>query len=251
MLAVFHPTVASPPEEIIVGEASAQTDGFGIVNAYKKAHVSAITIEFGKRCAMAYCHDQQELLKPRYLAVVDDIFCMFVGTLENLSALRQQYGITKSVTEVNLIIEIYRAMRDRSPYPSDHVMRGLAGSFSFVLFDNTTQSIFVGVDSQGKIPFYWGTGTDGALAFSDDPAILKHTCGKTFSPFPRGCFFSSSEGLQSFEHPLQRLKAMPRVDSQGQVCGTTFKVEPAPKKKETVRAYSFPRVGSESWGLCE
>lgn len=248
MLAVFHPTVASPPEEIAAPErdASGQTDSAGIVNSYKKAHATAITIEFGKRCAMAYSHDQQELLRPRDLAVVDEIFCMFVGTLENLAALRQQYGISKQVTEVTLIIEIYRALRDRSPYTTDFVMRGLTGAFSFVLFDHTTESIFVGVDALGKVPFYWGTCTDAALAFSDEPEALKVATGKTFSPFPKGCFFSSSEGLQSYEHPLTPVTAVPRVDSKGEVCGTTFKVNPA--KKETSRAYSFPRVGSDSWG---
>jgi hypothetical protein len=247
MLAVFNPTVASPPEEIAVPEhqQSGQTDSAGTVNAYKKAHPSAITVEFGKRCAMAYSHDQEELLRPRYLAVVDEIFCMFVGTLENLTMLKQQYGINKHVTEVTLIIEIYRALRDRSPYPADFVMRGLSGAFSFVLFDHTTESIFVGVDSMGKVPFFWGTGSDGSLAFSDDPATLKGTTGKTFSPFPQGCFFSSSEGLQSYEHPLQPVTAMPRVDSKGQVCGSTFQVDP---KKETMESNTFPRVGSESWG---
>lgn len=247
MLAVFHPTVASPPEEITVPEheLSRQADSVGIVKAYKNSHPTAITVEFGKRCAMAYSHDHEELLRPRYLAVVDEIFCMFVGALENLTMLKQQYGITTSVTEVTLIIEIYRALRDRSPYPVDHVMRGLSGAFSFVLFDMKTESIFVGVDSRGKVPLFWGTGTDGALAFSDDQALLKGTTGKTFSPFPHGCFFSSSEGLQSYEHPLQPVTAVPRIDSQGQVCGTTFKVDP---KKETLRANSFPRVGSESWG---
>lgn len=68
MLAVFHPTVASPPEEIAPPEheAAGQTDTAGILKAYKKVHNNAITIEFGKRCAMGYSHDQQELLRPRY-----------------------------------------------------------------------------------------------------------------------------------------------------------------------------------------
>lgn len=248
MLAVFHTTVASPPEEIntIEEESSRQTDSAGIVESYKKDHPNAVTIAFGKRCAMAYSHDKEELLKPRYLAVTDEIFCMFVGTLENLTALRQQYGVAKQVTEVTLIIEIYRALRDRSPYTSDHVMRALQGTFAFVLFDNTSESIFVGVDAEGRVPFWWGTGSDGSLAFSDDPTTLKETTGKTFSPFPQGCFFSSADGLQSYMYPKEPVTALPRVDSQGEVCGTTFKVNPA--KKETLRAYSFPRVGSENWG---
>lgn len=54
-----------------------------------------------------------------------------------------------------------------------------------------------------------------------------------------GCFFTTSGGLQSFEHPLNEVKPMPRVDSQGQVCGATFKVD-ADSKKDS----GMPRVGS-------
>lgn len=248
MLTIVHPTVASPPEQITVSRSNVggRSDTASLLKAYKDSHPGAITVEFGERCAMAYSHDQQELLRPRTLAVVDDIFCMFVGALENLAQLRQQYGINKSVTEVTLLIEIYRALRDRSPYPSDHVMRGLSGSYAFVLFDNKAQSIFVAVDAQGKIPFYWGTVSDSSLAFSDDHKLMKEICGTSFSVFPQGCFFSSAGGLQSYEHPLSPVTAVPRVNSQGQVCGATFKVEPS--KKQTLRTNTFPRVGSESWG---
>lgn len=61
----------------------------------------------------------------------------------------------------------------------------------------------------------------------------------TVWPFLAGCFFTTSGGLKSFEHPLNALKPMPRVDSQGQVCGATFKVDSS-VKKET----GMPRVGS-------
>lgn len=55
-----------------------------------------------------------------------------------------------------------------------------------------------------------------------------------------GCFFTTSGGLRSFEHPLNELKPIPRVDSSGEVCGATFKVD-ANSKKETT---GMPRVGS-------
>lgn len=54
-----------------------------------------------------------------------------------------------------------------------------------------------------------------------------------------GCFYTTSGGLQSFEHPLNELKAVPRVDSQGQMCGSTFKVDSEAKKDSGI-----PRVGS-------
>ncbi|KAK8706468.1 hypothetical protein V6N13_050033 [Hibiscus sabdariffa] len=42
--------------------------------------------------------------------------------------------------------------------------------------------------------------------------IVKKGCGKPSAPFPKGCFFTSSGGLHSFEYPQNELKAMPRVD---------------------------------------
>ncbi|RRT71404.1 hypothetical protein B296_00021181 [Ensete ventricosum] len=47
--------------------------------------------------------------------------------------------------------------------------------------------------------------------------------------------------LPSFEHPTNELKPMPRVDSQGQVCGATYKVDYMAKKDT-----GMPRVGSSA-----
>jgi hypothetical protein len=58
--------------------------------------------------------------------------------------------------------------------------------------------------------------------------------------FISGCFFTTSGGLSNFEHPLNKLKPVQRVDSPGQVCGATFKVD-AEAKKESI---GMPRVGS-------
>lgn len=58
---------------------------------------------------------------------------------------------------------------------------------------------------------------------------------------PSGCFFTSSGGLRSYEHPNE-LKAVPRVDSSGEVCGMTFKVDEGSRKGKT----AMPRVGSDA-----
>lgn len=44
----------------------------------------------------------------------------------------------------------------------------------------------------------------------------------------------------SFEHPMNKMKAMPRVDSEGVMCGANFKVD------KFTRINSIPRRGSES-----
>lgn len=55
-----------------------------------------------------------------------------------------------------------------------------------------------------------------------------------------GCFFTTSGGLRSYEHPLNELKPVPRVDSSGNVCGANFKVDAEARKESS----GMPRVGS-------
>jgi hypothetical protein len=75
--------------------------------------------------------------------VKDEIFCLFEGALDNLGSLNQQYGLGKSGNEVILVIEAYKALRDRAPYPPSHVVGHLVGSFAFVVFDKSTSTLFV------------------------------------------------------------------------------------------------------------
>uniref|UniRef100_A0A453DH65 DUF3700 domain-containing protein n=1 Tax=Aegilops tauschii subsp. strangulata TaxID=200361 RepID=A0A453DH65_AEGTS len=49
---------------------------------------------------------------------------------------------------------------------------------------------------------------------------------------------STNEALLVIEHPMNRLKALPRVDSEGVMCGANFKVDAFTKIN------SMPRVGS-------
>lgn len=79
----------------------------------------------------------------RSFGVKDDIFCLFEGMLDNLGSLRQEYGLAKSADEVVLVIEAYKAMRDRAPYPPSRVVGHLAGKFAFVVFDKSTSTLFV------------------------------------------------------------------------------------------------------------
>ena len=64
---------------------------------------------------------------------------MFIGRLDNLSSLIRQYGLSgKATNEAMLVIEAYRTLRDRGPYPADQVVKDLSGSFAFVVFDSST-----------------------------------------------------------------------------------------------------------------
>uniref|UniRef100_A0A3Q7HK21 DUF3700 domain-containing protein n=2 Tax=Solanum lycopersicum TaxID=4081 RepID=A0A3Q7HK21_SOLLC len=138
---------------------------------------------------LAYSSEHQNPLLPRLFAGVDDIPCMFQGHIENLVHLKQQYGLNKTANEVIILIEAYRTLRDRGPYPPDQAVEDIHGKFVFVLYDSASRSTFlaeVSFDVDGSVPFFWGTDSEGHLVLSDDADIVKHGCGKSFAPFPKG-----------------------------------------------------------------
>ncbi|KAJ7954830.1 stem-specific protein TSJT1-like [Quillaja saponaria] len=242
MLAVFEKSVAKYPEGLQSphsGSVSALKDGF-LAQHFTSVHPGSVTVNLGSSGLISYSLAKQNPLLPRLFAVVDDIFCLFQGHIENIALLKQQYGLNKTANEVIIVIEAYRTLRDRGPYPADQVVKDIQGKYAFILYDSASKAIFTAADADGNVPFFWGTDSDGDIVFSDDAEIVKKGCGKSFAPFPKGCFFTTSGGLRSFEHPLNELKPVPRVDSSGQVCGATFKVD-AETKKETT---GMPRVGS-------
>lgn len=73
---------------------------------------------------------------------IDDIYCIFLGSLNNLSSLIRQYGLSKGTNEAMFVIEAYRTLRDRGPYPADQVLKDLDGSFGFVVYDNQARTVF-------------------------------------------------------------------------------------------------------------
>ncbi|XP_033143043.1 uncharacterized protein LOC103856885 [Brassica rapa] len=153
-------------------------------------------------------------------------FCLFQGSLDNLGSLKQQYGLAKNANEVLLVIEAYKTLRDRAPYPANHVVAHLSGDFAFVVFDKSTSTLFVASDQEGKVPLYWGITADGYVAFADDVELLKGACGKSLASFPQGCFYSTAlGGLRSFENPKNKITAIPAKEEE--IWGATFKVEGA------------------------
>lgn len=227
MLAIFKSSVASAPEELrIPGDRSPnypKKDSSDLLRSFLGGFPHAISLKVEGMGDMAYTHEKQDLLRPRSFAAKDEIFCLFEGTLENLMSLRQQYGLSKSVNEGLFVIEAYKTLRDRAPYPASHVVGHLDGQFAFIILDRATASIFVATDPYGKIPFFWGITADGSLAFSDDAELLKGACGKSLASFPQGCFFSNALSLRSYEHPKNKVTAVPAMEEE--ICGTTFKVE--------------------------
>lgn len=75
--------------------------------------------------------------------VMDDIFCIFSGTLYNTCQMRRHYGLSRQVTEAMIIVEAYKVLRDRAPYPPDQVIKELEGKFAFILFDCKATKLFL------------------------------------------------------------------------------------------------------------
>ena len=123
-----------------------------------------------------------------------------------------------------LVIEAYKALRDRAPYPANRVVCHLSGSFAFIVFDKSTSTLFVASDQAGKVPLYWGITADGYVAFADDADLLKGSCGKSLASFPQGCFYSTAVGgLRCYENPKNKITAVPAEEEE--IWGAFFKVE--------------------------
>ncbi|KAF8388009.1 hypothetical protein HHK36_026675 [Tetracentron sinense] len=227
MLGVFSGSIVSPPDELVAAGSrtpSPKITATALVNRFVESNTSAVCVQIGDDVQLAYTHQNESALQPRSFAVKDEIFCLFEGVLDNLGSLRQQYGLAKSANEVVLVIEAYKALRDRAPYPPNHVVGHLEGNFAFVVFDKSTSTLFVASDQFGKVPLYWGITADGFVAFANDAELLKGACGKSLASFPQGCFFSTAVGeLRSFENPKSKITAVPAKDEE--IWGATFKVE--------------------------
>ncbi|KAJ0034570.1 hypothetical protein Pint_24891 [Pistacia integerrima] len=249
MLGVFSSAIVSPPEELVAAGSrtpSPKTTSTALVNRFLQANSSAVSVQVGDNAQLAYTHQNESLLRPSVsdghdllvrdpsldlvgtsklsFAVKDEIFCLFEGALDNLGSLRQQYGLAKSANEVILVIEAYKALRDRAPYPANHVVGHLSGNFAFIVFDKSTSTLFVASDQYGKVPLYWGITADGYVAFADDADLLKGACGKSLASFPQGCFYSTTiGGLRSYENPKSKITAVPAEEEE--IWGATFKVE--------------------------
>ncbi|MED6143518.1 hypothetical protein PIB30_007134 [Stylosanthes scabra] len=247
MLAIFHKAFANPPDELnspasYKGSKKPKNPEETLRDFLSLHPNNTCSISFGHAAVLAYVRPDNpfSLNNQRLFCGFDDIYCVFLGSLKNLSNMNKQYGLSKGSNEAMLVIEAYKTLRDRGPYPADQVVKELDGTFAFVVYDSKVGSVFAALGSDGGVKLYWGIAADGSVVISDDLQVIKEGCAKSFAPFPTGCMFHSEGGLMSFEHPMNKLKAMPRIDSEGAMCGANFKVD------KFSRVNSIPRVGSQS-----
>ncbi len=174
MLAVFHKSVAEAPEALRTPNSDSASvpalkDGF-LPQFFASLHSSPVTINLGSSGVIAYSLDKQNPLLPRLFAVVDDIFCLFQGHVENVALLKQQYGLNKTANEVSIVIEAYRTLRDRGPYPADQVVRDLHGKFAFVLYDSSNKTAFLAADADESVPDLPGCSSSSVVFKLSNPS---------------------------------------------------------------------------------
>ncbi|XP_044496977.1 stem-specific protein TSJT1-like isoform X2 [Mangifera indica] len=253
MLAIFNKGVMNPPEELH-SPASLTSPrkpklSEEICKDFVDSHPSnTFLISLKNAASLAYVPPQNPYSSSKRLFCgIDNIYCIFMGSLNNLSHLNKQYGLSKGSNEAMFVIEAYRTLRDRGPYPAHQVLTDLDGSFGFMVYDSKAGSVFAALGSiaNEEVRLFWGIAGDGSVVISHDLEIIKAGCAKSFAPFPTGCMFHSEQGLMSFEHPGSQMKPMPRIDSEGVICGANFKVDVQSRMTTTM-----PRVGSEAnWAL--
>jgi len=242
MLAIFHKAFAHPPEELNSPASKKRKLPEETLNDFLAAYpTNTFSMTFGNAAVLAYVRPENAFSpRQRLFCGFDDIYCLFLGSLNNLCSLIRQYGLSKGSNEAMFVIEAYRTLRDRGPYPADQVVKDLDGSFAFVVYDSKDGTVFAALGSDGGLKLYWGIAADGSVVISDDLEVIKTGCAKSYAPFPTGCMFHSEGGLMNFEHPMNKMKAMPRIDSEGVMCGANFKVD------KYTRVNSIPRRGSEA-----
>ncbi|XP_058779885.1 stem-specific protein TSJT1-like isoform X2 [Vicia villosa] len=190
MLAIFHKAFAHPPEELnspasYKGSKKPKLPEETLREFLSHHPHNTCSMSFGQASVLAYVRpDNPFSVHQRLFCGVDDIYCLFLGSLNNLSVLNKQYGLSKGTDEAMFVIEAYKTLRDRGPYPADQVVKELDGSFAFVVYDSKIGTVFAALGSDGGVKLYWGIAADGSVVISDDLDVVKEGCAKSFAPFP-------------------------------------------------------------------
>lgn len=240
MLAVFAKAIGKPPEELrlpAIGSNNSKTPE-EIVDKFQSSWLDSTVYNLPHGNFMALSHVDESPIHPRSVVVLNDIFCIFMGALANIAELRHHYGLPRQATEAMIVVEAYKVLRDRAPYPPDQVVKHLEGKFAFIIFDAKTNTLFIARDREGSVEFQWGMAKDGSLVCSDNPTIIIEGCGQARAAFPPGCIFMNGSGLISFDHPLHKVRAVAHEDDSGNILSVYFQVDLYTKIP------SIPRTGS-------
>lgn len=77
--------------------------------------------------------------------------------------------MSKGSNEAMFLIEAYRTLRDRGPYPADQVLKELDGTFAFVVYDSRAGAVFAALVLSLSVSIYLSVSLSfklGNLAFT-------------------------------------------------------------------------------------
>ncbi|KAJ6895004.1 stem-specific protein TSJT1-like [Populus alba x Populus x berolinensis] len=160
MLAIFHKAFANPPEELNSPASQRSTRKPKLPEETLSEFLShhpqkTFSINFGEAAVLAYVpQDSPFSPQQRLFCGFEGIYCLFSGSLNNLCTLNKQYGLTKGTNEAMFVIEAFKTLRDRGPYPADQVVKDLDGSFAFVIYDSKAGTVFAALGSDGGVKLY-------------------------------------------------------------------------------------------------
>ncbi|KAK1290488.1 Stem-specific protein TSJT1 [Acorus calamus] len=265
MLAVFENSIGKPPEPLgvsLIGRTTSKSRP-EIADLYGSRRPDSTFYNLSNGNFIAVSRDAGNLVRPS-VVVMDDVFCIFIGNIENICDLRRHYGLSRNTNEAMLLVEVYKVLRDRAPYPTDQVINDLTGEFAFLLFDAKFNHVFAARLGDGGSPGETEEGEEGGVGMVECKgefvqAAAALVVGETWSqkyvkviaeitltpPWVNdtGCVFLSGSGLVSFVHPMYKVRAIKREDEKGNICGVMFQVD------LFSRLPSIPRVGSAAnWG---
>lgn len=84
----------------------------------------------------------------RKIEVMDDVFCLFYGLLENTKNLRYYLKVSDSATDPQMVIELYKMWKAESAHIVDSPLSEVEGSFSFILYDRACDYVAICVVSE-------------------------------------------------------------------------------------------------------
>ncbi|XAR66445.1 hypothetical protein NMG60_11012682 [Bertholletia excelsa] len=200
MLAIFNKGLVDAPQELnspvsLQGSKKPKQPEQTLKDFMSCQPTDGFSIGFPNKACLAFAPlDRAYTTSQRLFCGVDGIYCMFLGTLQNLCSLIRQYGLSKTANDAMFVIEAYRTLRDRGPYPAHQVLRDMDGSFGFVVYDTKASTVFVALSADEGVKLYWGVGGDGSVVISDNLEVIKGSCAKSFAPFPAGCMYHNEGG---------------------------------------------------------
>lgn len=116
VLAIFGKATGNPLEElgihlkVVVDSYS----GFELVETFWSWWPDSTSYSLSNGNFMSLSHQDESPLYPRSVVVMDDVYCIFVGMLENTSELCRHYELSRQVTEAMVMVGAYKVLRDRA-----------------------------------------------------------------------------------------------------------------------------------------